>query len=157
MQFEQYHHFVNPARTNVDLYMVNIATDGYLTTLALKNRSICLCLSPIYVSRSHLQPYHMQGDKQLKSLECVFHSYEWERSTSLFCMVFGVDSLQGQLNGGAISIATRPSASMIINFIHSLWIKFDIIFRYSWCKYVSTGYVQWYTKSKQEKSECTQH
>ena len=121
MQFEQYRHFVNPARTNVNLYMANVATDGYLTTLALKNGSICLCLSPVYVSRSRLlQPYHTQGDKQLKSLECVFHSYEWERSTSLFCMVFGVDSLQGQLNGGAISIATRPSASMIINFIHSL-------------------------------------
>jgi hypothetical protein len=123
MDFEKYRQFVNPARTAVNLYTANVAPDGYLTTLALKNGNICLCLSLVYVARSRLlQPYQTSGDKQLKSLECIFHSYEWERATSLFCMVFGVDALQAQLNTGTISIATRPISGKLLKLtiIHEI-------------------------------------
>ena len=45
----------------------------------------------------------------VKSLDCIFHSYEWERSSSFWCTVFGVETMQAQLNGSVISIETKPS------------------------------------------------
>lgn len=117
MDFQRYRHFINPARVNPKLLTKVVASDGYLTTLALANENLCLCLSLVYVANSRLlSPHQTAGDKQIKSLDCIFHSYEWERATSLFCMLFGVDKLQAQLTNGTISIATRPTSSKPINF-----------------------------------------
>ena len=79
--------------------------------------TICLCLSPVCVvnsrlleSHSRLQSATSPGSRMLlKSLDCVFHSYEWERSSSFWCTVFGVETIQAQLNGAAISMETKPS------------------------------------------------
>jgi len=111
MDFQRFRDFVNPARENPKTFTTIVSTDGYLTTLALASGSPCLCLSLVYVTRCRLlNPYQTAGDKQIKSLDGVFHSYEWERATSLFCMLFGVEKLQAQLNGGTISFATRPTS-----------------------------------------------
>jgi hypothetical protein len=84
MDFQRYRHFINPARVNPKLLTKVIASDGYLTTLALANENLCLCLSLVYVAHSRLlSPHQTAGDKQIKSLDCIFHSYEWERATSL--------------------------------------------------------------------------
>jgi hypothetical protein len=139
IDFQIYQHFVNPSRAHPRCFTNIVAQDGYLTSLALANGNICVCLSLVYVAKCRLlRPHQTSGEKQLKSLECIFHSYEWEQATSLFCMVFGVDRLQAQLTNGAISIATRPTSSKGA-LSTGLWHVTDHL----WC-YVQVGSMRWW-------------
>ncbi|KIM72005.1 hypothetical protein PILCRDRAFT_16525 [Piloderma croceum F 1598] len=98
INFQSFDKYINPARADPNWFGTQ-TSDNYLYTLKLRQRNrICLCLSPV------------SGNNILvKSLECIFHSYEWKRSSSFWCTVFGVDTMQAQLNGGTISIETKPS------------------------------------------------
>ena len=115
--FQHFDYFVNPARADPNLFST-FSPDNYLYTMrSRESRKICLCLSPVFVVKSRLLEAHSRSQSNkssgnsmlLKSLDCIFHSYEWERSSSFWCTVFGVDTMQAQLNGSAISIETKPS------------------------------------------------
>ena len=114
--FQRFDNFINPARA--DPASFTTFTDGYLSTMkSRQNSKICLCLSPVYVVQSRLLEPHSRSQSTtsfgnqmlLKSIDCIFHSYEWERSSSFWCTVFGVETMQAQLIGAAISIETKPS------------------------------------------------
>src|SRR5882762_8404793 len=104
--FQRFDKFINPARAD-PTWFSTYSSDNYLYTIKLRqDNQICLCLSPVFVLKSHLlEPYscslsNTSGNNMLvKSLECIFHSYEWEQSLSFWCTVFGVDTMQAQLNG----------------------------------------------------------
>jgi len=116
INFQSFDKYINPARADPNWFST-LSPDNYLHTIKLRQRNrICLCLSPVLVVQSRLlEPYSRSfssgsGNNMLvKSLECIFHSYEWERSSSFWCTVFRVDTMQAQLNGGTISIETKPS------------------------------------------------
>ena len=114
--FQHFDNFINPARTNPASFTT--FTDGYLWTIkSRQNGKICLCLSPVFVVQSRLLEPHSRSlsstspghQMLLKSIDCIFHSYEWECSSSFWCTVFGVETMQAQLNGAAISLETKPS------------------------------------------------
>jgi len=115
--FQRFDYFVNPARAD-PAWFDTFLTDNYLYTIRTRrDHKICLCLSPVFVVKSRLLEAQSRslsksssGNAMLvKSLDCVFHSYEWERSSSFWCTVFGVETMQAQLNGSIISIETKPS------------------------------------------------
>jgi len=115
--FQHFDYFVNPARADPTLFST-FSPDNYLYTMrSHESKKTSLCLSPVFVVRSRLLEPHPRSQSNtssgnrmlLKSLDCIFHSYEWERSSSFWCTVFGVDTMQAQLNGATISIETKPS------------------------------------------------
>lgn len=116
--FQRYENYINPARSDVDWFEA-YSSDNYLHTIRLRaGGKICVCLSPVFVVKSRLREAHSCSSyvtssvnaMLVKSLECIFHSYEWERSSSFWCSLFGVETMQAQLNGAVISIETKPSS-----------------------------------------------
>src|SRR6202050_5899116 len=126
--FQRFDYFVNPARAD-PAWFDTFSTDNYLYTIRTRrDHKICLCLSPVFVVKSRLLEAQSRslsksssGNAMLvKSLDCVFHSYEWEQSSSFWCTVFGVETMQAQLNGSIRSIETKPSnpGSEFISLAH---------------------------------------
>lgn len=113
--FQRFDYFINPARAD-PTWFDTFSTDNYLYTIRTRrDHKICLCLSPVFVVKSRLLEAQSRSlskssgkGMMVKSLDCVFHSYEWERSLSFWCTVFGVETMQAQLNGSVISIETKP-------------------------------------------------
>lgn len=114
--FQRFDYFVNPARAD-PAWFDTFTMDHYLYTIRTRrDHKICLCLSPVFVVKSRLLEAHSRSSKSstgnamlVKSLDCVFHSYEWERSSSFWCTVFGVETMEAQMKGSVISIETKPS------------------------------------------------
>jgi len=114
--FQRFDYFVNPARAD-PAWFDTFSTDNYLYIIRTRqDHKICLCLSPVFIVKSRLLDAQSRslskssGNAMLvKSLDCIFHSYEWERSSSFWCTVFGVETMQAQLNGSVVSIETKPS------------------------------------------------
>ena len=161
--FQRYDYFVNPARADPTLFST-FSPDNYLYTMRLhESKKICLCLSPVFIVKSRLLEPHSRslsstssGNRMLlKSLDCIFHSYEWERSSSFWCMVFGVDTMHAQLNGAAISIETKPSnpSSKFICRHKCIWS--DIATLFSNCRFwiLCTRPFQCSSKSQKKKSK----
>jgi len=126
--FQRFDYFINPARADPTWFDTSSA-DNYLYTIRTRREhKICLCLSPVFVVKSRLLEAQSRSLSKssgkamlVKSLDCVFHSYEWERSLSFWCTVFGVETMQAQLNGSIISIETKPgnpdSESIFVSLI----------------------------------------
>jgi len=116
VNFQRIDNFIDPARADPASFAT--VTDGYLSTIkSHQNGKICLCLSPVFVIQSRLSEPHSRSQTTtsfgnqllLKSIDCIFHSYEWEQSSSFWCTVFHVETMRAQLNGAAISMETKPS------------------------------------------------
>ena len=126
--FQHFDYFVNPAHAD-PVWFDTFSADNYLyTTWTHQDHKICLCLTPIFVvnsqlleTQSHSWSKSSSGKVMLvKSLDCIFHSYEWECSLSFWYTVFEFESMQVQLNGPIISIETKPSNTNIyVSLSHS--------------------------------------
>lgn len=112
--FQWYQNFINPTWAD-SVWFHTSSYNNYLhMIITAHGKANCLCLSPVFIAKLNLlkAQCHWTANKQLIELiDCIFHSYEWERCSSFWCMVFGVDSLQGQLKGSAILIETKPSSA----------------------------------------------
>lgn len=112
--FQHFDYFINPACAD-PLWFDTFSRDNYLYTIqTCQDHKICLCLTPVFAVNSQLLEaqscsWSKSSLGKVKSLDWIFHSYEWEHSSSFWCTVFGVESMQVQLNGLVISIETKPS------------------------------------------------
>jgi hypothetical protein len=116
VNFQCFDNFINPARADPTSFAT--VTDGYFSTIkSRQNGKICLCLSPVFVIQCRLLEPHSRSQTStsfanqllLKSIDCIFHSYKWERSSSFWCTVFHVETMRAQLNGATISMEMKPS------------------------------------------------
>ena len=102
--------YANPSRLHPSLVTCRPADNSFVTFKDYTSEA-AMFMSTIVVNESHLaSPKRIGTSGLLRYISGIFHTVEWERACSFFCMAFSDHSLVGQV--GNVAQSTTGSAKL---------------------------------------------
>jgi hypothetical protein len=87
---------------------------SYIQTISSAQVAAALCLSPIFVTESHLhEPKKTTFVDPFKCISGILHAQEFERLAGVVGMVFNMPSMTTQLYASAITFGTRYASKTV--------------------------------------------
>ena len=120
--FQRFDYFINPARADL----------AWFDTFTMDHYLYMIQSHWDHKAQSHLSKSSPGNTMLVKSLDCVFHSYEWECSLSFWCTMFRVETIEAQIKGSIISIETKPSNPDSESYLPRSMLCSDVTSQISW-------------------------